>query len=84
MGKLLFAFTVFWAYIAFSQYFLIWYANILRKLASDFIRNTEGWRRLEHLPSSSVTSSLRSLLLLVAATQEEPCRYLRQLPSGSS
>jgi hypothetical protein len=28
MGKLLFAFTVFWAYIAFSQYFLIWYANI--------------------------------------------------------
>ena len=28
MGKLLFAFTVFWAYIGFSQYFLIWYANI--------------------------------------------------------
>jgi len=27
-GKLLFAFTVFWAYISFSQYFLIWYANI--------------------------------------------------------
>lgn len=28
IGKLLFAFTVFWGYIAFSQYFLIWYANI--------------------------------------------------------
>ncbi len=28
LGKLLFGFTVFWAYIAFSQYFLIWYANI--------------------------------------------------------
>jgi hypothetical protein len=28
LGKLMFAFTVFWAYIAFSQYFLIWYANI--------------------------------------------------------
>ncbi len=27
-GKLLFAFTCFWAYIAFSQYFLIWYSNI--------------------------------------------------------
>jgi hypothetical protein len=27
-GKLLFGFTVFWAYIAFSQYFLIWYSNI--------------------------------------------------------
>jgi hypothetical protein len=28
IGKLLFGFTVFYAYIAFSQYFLIWYANI--------------------------------------------------------
>jgi hypothetical protein len=28
IGKLLFGFTVFWAYIAFSQFFLIWYANI--------------------------------------------------------
>ena len=25
---MLFAFTVFWAYIGFSQYFLIWYGNI--------------------------------------------------------
>lgn len=28
LGKLLFAFTVFWAYIAFSQFMLIWYGNI--------------------------------------------------------
>ena len=28
MGKLLFAFTVFWAYVTFSQYFLIWNANV--------------------------------------------------------
>ena len=28
LGKLMFAFTVFWAYIGFSQYFLIWYGNI--------------------------------------------------------
>lgn len=28
LGKYLFGFTVFWTYIAFSQYFLIWYANI--------------------------------------------------------
>ncbi len=28
IGKFVFAFTVFWAYIGFSQYFLIWYANI--------------------------------------------------------
>jgi hypothetical protein len=28
LGKWLFALTVFWAYIGFSQYMLIWYANI--------------------------------------------------------
>lgn len=28
LGKFLFAFTVFWAYIAFSQFMLIWYANL--------------------------------------------------------
>jgi hypothetical protein len=28
IGKLLFGFTVFWAYIGFSQYLIIWYGNI--------------------------------------------------------
>ncbi|HEY8945328.1 MAG TPA: hypothetical protein VIM73_13750 [Polyangiaceae bacterium] len=28
IGKMMFAFTVFWAYIGFSQFMLIWYANI--------------------------------------------------------
>jgi magnesium-transporting ATPase (P-type) len=28
LGKWQFALTIFWAYIAFSQYLLIWYANI--------------------------------------------------------
>lgn len=28
LGKLLFAFCIFWAYIAFSQYMLIWYGNL--------------------------------------------------------
>lgn len=43
MGKLMFAFTVFWAYIAFSQYFLIWYANIPEETQFFAIRNTGGW-----------------------------------------
>lgn len=44
MGKLLFTFTVFWAYVAFSQYFLIWYANIPEETRWYLVRNTEGWR----------------------------------------
>jgi hypothetical protein len=43
MGKLLLAFTIFWAYIAFSQYFLIWYAGITEETSYFLIRNTGHW-----------------------------------------
>lgn len=43
MGKLLFAFTVFWSYIAFSQYFLIWYANVPEETAWFLARKAGGW-----------------------------------------
>ncbi|MFT5468209.1 MAG: hypothetical protein ACI8UO_003317 [Verrucomicrobiales bacterium] len=46
MGKLLFAFTVFWAYIAFSQFFLIWYANITEETVFYLLRNSDGWNSL--------------------------------------
>jgi hypothetical protein len=43
LGKLLFAFSVFWAYIWFSQYMLIWYTNIPEE-ASYFVRRGQaGW-----------------------------------------
>ena len=35
LGKFMFGFTVFWAYIGFSQFMLIWYANIPEEV--DFI-----------------------------------------------
>lgn len=41
LGKLLFGFTVFWAYIAFSQFMLIWYANIPDE-TSFFIARLKG------------------------------------------
>ena len=44
MGKLLFAFgVVFWAYIGFSQYMLIWYANIPVETGWFFPRQMGGW-----------------------------------------
>lgn len=43
MGKLCFAFTVFWAYVSFSQFFLIWYANITEETRYFLLRNTENW-----------------------------------------
>lgn len=46
MGKLCFAFTVFWAYVSFSQFFLIWYANITEETRYFLLRNTENWNIL--------------------------------------
>jgi hypothetical protein len=43
MGKLMHVFVIFWAYIAYGQYFLIWYANIPEETQFFAIRNTEGW-----------------------------------------
>jgi len=42
-GKLMFAFTFFWAYIAFSQYMLYWYANIPEETAWYLLRSSNGW-----------------------------------------
>jgi len=51
IGMLMFAFTVFWAYVTFSQYFLIWNANIpeetfwynLREINHDGASNQWKW-----------------------------------------
>lgn len=43
LGKLMLGFTVFWAYIAFSQYFLIWYANIPEETAYYNLRGAGAY-----------------------------------------
>ncbi len=43
LTKWMFAFTVFWAYIAFSQYMLIWYANLPEETFFFLKRQTNGW-----------------------------------------
>ena len=43
LGKLLFAFTVFWAYISFSQFMLMWYANIPEETLFYLHRQEHGW-----------------------------------------
>ncbi len=44
LGKFMTAFTVFWAYIAFSQFMLIWYANIPEETMWFHHRNTDAWQ----------------------------------------
>lgn len=44
IGKLLFGFTAFWAYIAFSQFFLMWYANLPEETIWYKARLEGSWR----------------------------------------
>jgi hypothetical protein len=46
LGKLLFGFVVFWAYIAFSQYFLIWCANLPEETRWYITRRSGTWNTL--------------------------------------
>ncbi|MBS2025605.1 MAG: hypothetical protein JST92_24670 [Deltaproteobacteria bacterium] len=43
LGKMLFAFSTFWAYLWFSQYLLIWYANLPEETAWILARTRGGW-----------------------------------------
>ena len=43
LGTMMFAFTAFWGYIAFSQYMLIWYADLPEETTWFFHRWEGGW-----------------------------------------
>jgi len=45
VGKLMFAFIIFWAYMAFSQYFLVWYADLPEETVWYLARWDGGWRQ---------------------------------------
>lgn len=43
VAKIMFGFTVFWAYIAFAQYFLIWYGNMPEETQFYLLRRNGAW-----------------------------------------
>lgn len=49
LGKFLFAFTAFWAYIAFSQFLLIWYANLPEETIWFRARLEGSWKTVSLL-----------------------------------
>ncbi len=44
LGKLMLAFTIFWSYISFAQYFLIWYGNMPEETFWYTARWEGSWR----------------------------------------
>jgi hypothetical protein len=75
LGKYLFGFSVFWAYIGVSQYLLIWYANLPEETGFYLLRQTPGWVWLSVL-LPVFRFFLPFCLLLPRAAKRNP-KYLR-------
>jgi len=74
LGKLLFAFSIFWAYIWVCQYLLIWYGNLTEEIPYFAVRTRGAW-----LPLFALAPVLRWLVpftvLLPQWTKRSP-RFL--------
>ena len=70
-AKLMFGFTVFWAYIAFAQYFLIWYGNMPEETQYYLLRRNGGWYALSML-LPIVNFVVPFFLLLPRANKRNP------------
>jgi len=75
LGKLLFGFSTFWAYLWFSQYLLIWYANLPEETAYILARTRNGWGPL-FWGNLVVGWVLPFLLLLPRAAKRTPARLV--------
>jgi len=46
LGKYMWGHSIFWAYIAVSQFLLIWYAHIPEETTFYYIRSSNGWKAI--------------------------------------
>lgn len=76
MGKFMLTFSVFWAYIGFSQYMLIWYANMPEETQYFITRNTESWNLLSILLVAG-RFFVPFPLLLLRSVKKEPRQLCR-------
>ena len=73
LGKMLFAFSIFWAYIWTSQYLLIWYGNIPEEVGHYVTRTNGGWLPL-FVANVLINWVIPFLALLSARAKQDPRR----------
>ena len=71
LGRWMFAFTVFWAYIAFSQFFLIWYGNMPEETEWYVHRITGSWKGFSYFLSAG-HFAVPFVLLMPRWTKRKP------------
>lgn len=76
LGKLMFGFATFWAYIWFSQYMLIWYTNIPEETAYYMLRLQNDWDWLFWF-NLVLNWAVPFIILLPRASKRSPAVLLR-------
>lgn len=71
LGKLVFAFSTFWAYIWVSQYMLIWYSNIPEETAYYIVRTDPDWSWL-FLLNLALNWLIPFVILMPRASKRNP------------
>jgi hypothetical protein len=77
LGKLLFGFATFWAYIWFCQYMLIWYANLPEETGHYAARLSRGWSMLFYL--NPILSWVAPFVILLSAGAKRHAPTLAQV-----
>jgi len=73
LGAWMFAFTAFWAYIAYAHYLLMWYGNLPDEAGWYRLRLQGGWLRLSQT-LAILRFALPFVLLLPRAAKADPRR----------
>ena len=70
LGKLCFGFTVFWAYLMWSQYLVIWYGNLPEETYFIFYRLVGAWR-----PIGTAVFFMVFLIPFIGLLGEKPKKF---------
>ena len=77
LGKLMFGFSTLWAYLWFSQFMLIWYANIPEESVYFVTRMHNGWA-VPFFANLALNWVLPFLLLLPRPAKRNPAHLVRE------
>ncbi len=76
LGKLLFAFTIFWTYLSASQLIIIWPANLPQEITWYLDRTDGFWKALATFVGLTMFA-VPFLALLSQARKKDPRRFIR-------
>ena len=80
LGNLLLAMLMFWAYVAYSQFVVVWSGNLPREAAWYVHRNAGGWHAF--LVVLTICQILIPLLLLLSSRTKRRTRFFAGLAIG--